>query len=54
MAIGFTEQHCVYYLTNLKFEQLFHELMNQYQACLYLFECISHSDSKYGHEIPQC
>ena len=28
--------------------------MNQYQACLYLFECISHGDSKYGHEIPKC
>ena len=24
--------------------------MNQYQACLYSFECISHGDSKYGHE----
>ena len=38
----------------MKFEQLFHELMNQYQACLYLFECISHGDSKYDHEIPKC
>ena len=28
--------------------------MNQYQACLYLFESISHGDSKYGHEIPDC
>ena len=28
--------------------------INQYQACLYLFECISHDDSKYGHEIPKC
>ena len=25
--------------------------MNQYQACLYLSECISHGDSKYGYEI---
>ena len=30
------------FLTYLKLEQLFHELMNQYQACLYLFKCISH------------
>ena len=30
-----------------------HELMNQYQACLYLFEWIFHGDSKYGHEIPK-
>ena len=26
--------------------------MSQYQACLYLFECISHGDSKYCYEIP--
>ena len=30
------------------------ELMNQYQACLHLFECISHGDSKYGNEIKKC
>ena len=30
---------------------LFHKLLNQYQACLYSFEWISHSDSKYVHEI---
>ena len=40
------------FLTFLKFEQLFHELMNRYQACLYLFDCFSHGDSKYDHEIP--
>ena len=28
--------------------------MYKYQACLYSFECISHGDSKYGHEIPKC
>ena len=32
-------------------KRLFHELMNQYQACLYLFQYVSHCDSKYGHEI---
>ena len=37
----------------LKFLHLFHKLMNQYQACLYSFECISHGDSKYGYEIPK-
>ena len=26
-------------------------VLNQYQACLYLFECISDGDFKYGHEI---
>ena len=25
--------------------------MNQHHACLFLFERISHGDSKYGHEI---
>ena len=34
--------------------RLLQELMNQYQACLYSFGCISHGDSKYGHEIPKC
>ena len=28
--------------------------MNQYQACLYSFECISHGYSKDVHEIPKC
>ena len=28
--------------------------MNRYQACLDSVECISHGDSKYGHETPQC
>ena len=28
--------------------------MNQYQACLYLFQCISHGDSKYSNQIPEC
>ena len=31
----------------------FHELLKQYRACLYLFECIFHGDFKYGHEIPE-
>ena len=31
----------------------FHTFLNQYQACLYLFECISHGDSKYSHKIPE-
>ena len=26
--------------------------MNRYQACLYLFECISHVDPKYSDQIP--
>ena len=32
----------------------FHKFLHQYQACLYLFECISHGDSKYSHKIPKC
>ena len=28
------------------FTRLIHELLNHYQACLYLFECIFHCDSK--------
>ena len=28
--------------------------MNQYQACLDSFECISHKDSKYSTQIPKC
>ena len=34
--------------------RVFHELMNQYQACLYLFHCIFHGDSKYSIEIQKC
>ena len=33
---------------------LFRDLLNQNQACWYLFQCIFHGDSKYGHEIPKC
>ena len=33
----------------VKFDNLFQELLNRYQACLYLFECISHDDSGYGN-----
>ena len=31
----------------------FQKCLNQYQACLYLFKCISHGDFKYSHEIPK-
>ena len=41
-GLGFTEQNSVCFLTFLKFQRLFHELMSQYQACLYLSECIFH------------
>ena len=41
------------FLDHPKFEQLFHELLKQYQSYLYLFECITHGHSKYGNEIPQ-
>ena len=42
------------FLKFLDFLHVFHELMNQYQACLYLSECISHDDFKLCHEIPKC
>ena len=32
----------------------FHNFLNQYQACFYLFECISHGDSRNSYQIPQC
>ena len=35
----------------LHFNDFSRILFNQYQACLYLFECISDGDSKYGNEI---
>ena len=53
-GIGSTEQNCVCFLTFQRlFQRLFHEIMNQYQACVYLSECIFHCGFKYGHEIPQ-
>ena len=37
----------------LKCQRLFQELMNQYQACLYLSESFFHCGSKFGHQIGQ-
>ena len=34
-----------------QFQRLFYKILNQYQACLYLFECIFHGDSKYSNEV---
>ena len=34
-----------YFHNILKFQSLYHDLLNQYQACWYLFECIFYSDS---------
>ena len=50
-ALVLLSKSLVYFLKFLKFLLVFHELMNQYQACLYSLECISHGDSKYGHEM---
>ena len=52
-GIGFTQQNCVCFLKILTFHSLFQELINQYQTCQDLLECISHGDSKYGNEIQQ-
>ena len=27
------------------------QFLNQYQACLYIFQCISHGDTKYSHHV---
>ena len=35
----------------LKIQKRFHELLNQYKVCLYLFECIFHGGYKYGIEV---
>ena len=39
------------FLKILVIQNLFYKLLNQYQACLYLFECTSHGDSKCSDEI---
>ena len=39
---------------NSQISKPFSWILNQYQACLYLFECVSHGDSKYSHQIPEC
>ena len=44
-AIGFTINIKSYLFTK------FSTFLNQYQARLYLFQCISHGDSKYSHQI---
>ena len=47
---GFNTQNVFCLLKILTFSILFsHNLLNQYQACLYLFESIFHGDSKYSH-----
>ena len=54
MAIGLVIQKVVGFLKILNFQLLFQELLNQYYACLYLSECISHADFKYSYEISKC
>ena len=51
--IGITEHKLASFLKFLKCQRLFQELMNQYQACLYLSESFFHCGSKYGHIIRQ-
>ena len=51
-AIRFTLQISVFlFVISFLIKRLFHKLLNQYKACLYLFECIFHVDSKYSNEI---
>ena len=54
-TIGFIHAKKFVSFVNFSLNQsIIHKLLNQYQACLYLFECILHVDFKYGHEIPKC
>ena len=46
-VIGFTMQNRFYFLKIPNFQRLFQELLNQYQACWYLFECISNKFTKW-------
>ena len=39
------------FLKILKFHKLFHELLNKYQACLYLLECIFNGDLTNSNKI---
>ena len=47
-AIGFNI-HTIWFSLSQKFSKL-HKFLNQYQACLYLLECISCGDPKYVHK----
>ena len=54
-ALVFTEQKkyacfSIFWNVNVRF----HELMNQYHACLHSFEYIFHKDFKYSNRIPEC
>ena len=51
MHTGFIMKQTFYFHKILKFKSLFHKLLNQYQACLYLFECIFNDDSKYSNKM---
>ena len=50
VATGFTTHSKSFCFSTFSQFQTF---LNQYQACLYLFECIFQGDSKYGHDILQ-
>ena len=50
-SIGFTIHTKLFCFSKLPW---LYKYLNQYQTYLYLFECISHGDSKYSHQIPEC
>ena len=53
-AAGHWSYHATLFLVfqkKIKFQRQFHLLLNQYQACLYLFECIFQDKSKYSNEV---
>ena len=42
-------QNNVYFHKTLNFQSISHDLLNQNQACWYLFECIFHGDFVCAH-----
>ena len=44
----------LYFFQVFEIQLLFHKLMDRYQACLYLFQCIFQAGFKYDQEIPKC
>ena len=49
-AIGLSYRFIIFVSNFSQFQRLFQVLPNQYEACLYLFECIFHGLSKYSNE----
>ena len=53
-AISFAMHKVCCFLKIPTFQRLFQQLLNLYKACLYLVECIFHSESKYVNKSEIC